>query len=200
MFRFLLFALALASASALQIGQCGASYASTCGNVDVELTVSVTAEQFGSSDELFLVQDLSFDDWGINHVTAIEQMYEANCLSADCSSGAAHPLECTHGVADVWLKTFEVLPNLNTRSRVEEPAPGGQIAVQLFPGDKWVNFNNGEGSFVRFGGSSTKKDAQFVVRVLKYDGWTDGTRSVTVRISQSFLDSHFSASFPHRLR
>lgn len=133
------------------------------------------------NEEAWMIVDVDFDAWGINAVTAIEQFYDADCLGPVCgslTSSPEDPAECTNGIFDVMVSTFESLPNLDEAPRVGTPA-AGDVAVVLYPGDKWISFNH-EGSFVRFGGKTSKKFGQIAVRIKELEE-NDGEFSVTVR-------------------
>jgi len=158
---------------------------SSCGHVDVELTVDVRSADFNDGLEAFAVLDVKFDDWKINYVTAIEQIYDADCLG-ECGVAADldnHPVHCTRGIADVRLTTFDTLPTFDDEARVVDSleVAEGDLAVLLFPGDRSIEFSYGEGSFVRFGGETAKAFGRISVRVLLYNAWTNGERSVTLR-------------------
>jgi len=154
--------------------------------VDVELTFDAMSADFVNGEAVY-VKDIKFDDWALQHVTAIEQMYDANCLG-NCGVVPEldnHPVHCTMGIADVRLTTYDALPTYSEDVRLLdtplEDLEEGDIAAVLFPGDRAINFDVGEGSFARFGGDTSKAYGRITVRVLEYADWSDGERSVTVR-------------------
>jgi hypothetical protein len=179
--------------TALHIGQCGAPLITPCEHIDVEVSFDALRADFADGEAVY-VMDLKFDDWDLHYVTAIEQMYDANCLG-NCGvlpELNMHPVHCTMGVADVRLTTYDVLPTFSEDVRVlDTPLEDrdGDIAVVLFPGDRAVNFNYGDGSFVRFGGDTAKAYGRIAVRVLDYPDWEDGARSVTLRFHIACADS-----------
>jgi len=132
-----------------------------------------------------IIQDINFDDLGINYVTNIEQIYDAECFGGcvTLSNFNFHPISCTKGIADVRLTTFDLLPTFDTEPRLATSIDeaDGTIAVQMYPGDENVNFKFGEGSFLRLGGATSKTFGRLAIRVLDYASWDDRTISVTFR-------------------
>lgn len=117
------------AAGDLEFGQCRQHHtiSGLPENVDAVITghyIDVTTDEITlpvsgagpMATEITILKDFDFDVLGINHVVAIEQIYDVDCGCADIANNP-RPWECTNGITDILLQTFESKANFSEETR-----------------------------------------------------------------------------------
>lgn len=102
------------------------------------------------SGEVTILKDFVFDEAGINHVVAIQQIYDVDCGRCPDLANNARPWECTNGVTDVLLHAYESKANFNPATRIFPLVFGDArersfISVVMHPGDNGFAYRTESG-------------------------------------------------------